>query len=188
MKIKIVNNVPQSKTEAEIRLVRVPAGGGCPELLVAETPVTEKQWLAVMGGSVETGENFPKVNVSYNEAELFCKKLSEEAGYTFRMPTEVEFCRCLGDEPKELEKYAVFDQAAIAKVKTKLPNEFGLFDMRGDVWEWTATAENGRNILRGGSWFNNQVNARAVSRNYPRPALRNNYFGFRVLCCRPPSS
>ena len=188
MKITIVNDVPQSKTEAEIRLVRVPAGGGCPELLVAESPTTENQWVAVMGGNLERGESFPKVNVSFAEAERFCVRLSEESGYTFRMPTEVEFCRCLGDEPKELEKYGVFDQKAIVEVKTKLPNEYGLFDMRGDVWEWTTTVENGRNILRGGSWGDIRGYARAVFRSLNRPAVRANFVGFRVLCCRPTSS
>ena len=187
MKITYVNDTPaMQKNEAEIRLIKLPAGFGCEELWYGETPVTEGQWRDVMGGKLDKGENYPKVNVSFTDAEEFCAKLFASSGEDFRLPTELEQCRAMGHEPTDLKDYAVFRQNNIVEVKTKLPNEYGLFDVRGLIWEWAETGDE-RKTLRGGSWLYSQVNARAVYRYLIHPANRNNHFGFRVLCCRPPS-
>jgi formylglycine-generating enzyme required for sulfatase activity/energy-coupling factor transporter ATP-binding protein EcfA2 len=67
----------------------------------------------------------------------------------------------------------------------------GALDMSGDVWEWTLTDyKSGKStditgtatrVVRGGSWFNNQYNARAAFRHYLVPVSRNSSFGFRVV-------
>ncbi|MBL8190108.1 MAG: SUMF1/EgtB/PvdO family nonheme iron enzyme, partial [Acidobacteria bacterium] len=85
----------------------------------------------------------------------------------------------------------------------------GAFDLSGNAYTWTLSiydqerfpypyrSDDGREdisatgvkrVLRGGSWFDGQLIARAVYRNLVLPAFRGNSFGFRVLCCRPPSS
>ena len=72
-----------------------------------------------------------------------------------------------------------------------------LYDLSGNVWEWCRNkfekpddadvdASGERRVLRGGSWLNNQYNARAAFRDYLLPSGRNNNVGFRVVC-RPPS-
>lgn len=130
------------------------------------------------------GENYPKVNVSAHEAEEFCKVLSERVGRDFRLPTEVEQCRALGLEPKssQLASQAVWGKQSLQPVKTLPPNEFGLYDVRGLVWEWTGGEdEDASRCLRGGSWFFVRGLARAVFRyNYP-PAGRFDDVGFRVV-------
>ena len=170
----------------ELRLVKVPAGWGCEELWYGETPVTEGQWREVMGGEEEKGERFPKVGVSFVDAEEFCQRLSANTGMKFRRPTEVEQCRGLGvePEPEKLGEYAVFGMNKVVEVKTKLPNEWGLYDVRGLVREW---AESGQEMkaLRGGSWNGSRMHARAVCRPDNAPANRYDLIGFRVLCSRP---
>lgn len=180
MRISIIGESCK-ESEPVLHLVRVPAGFGCGELLVGETPITEAQWADVMGGEAKK-PNYPKVNVSALEAEEFCEKLSKQTGMKWRLPTEVEQLRCLGEEPSNLEEYAVFGQDSLKPVKTKKPNEYGLFDMRGLVWEWTSEGEDREyRPLRGGSGFSGQLYARAVYRGSSRPARRSLLIGFRVV-------
>lgn len=185
MKITVKNTSEQpSKPEPELILIPVPAGFGCEALLVGETPVTEAQWVDVVGGEIENGPNYPKVNVNVEDCKEFCKRLGERSDYRFRLPSEVEQARLLGLEPEDLEKYAAFDNNKITEVKTKLPNEYGLYDVRGRVWEWTEP-HGGYSHLRGGSWYGSQLGARGVSRLDCLPAYRDYLAGFRVVVTRP---
>ena len=179
MKIIYVNE-PAVKEQVELGLVKLATGFGCTELWYGETVVTEGQWSDVMGGQVDKGSKYPKVNVSFNDAVEFCEKLSQNSSQKFRLPTEVEQCRGLGGEPEDLDKYAVFDRKEICPVKSKLPNEFGLYDVRGLVWEWAETGEKYKS-LRGGSWLNNLDFARAVFRYDNIPGVRYSSLGFRVV-------
>lgn len=184
MKIEYKNSKIK-KEEATLVMVKVPAGFGCESMLVSETPITEAQWADVMGGEVKN-PNFPKVNVTAFEAESFCRLLSESTGQEFRLPTELEQARCLGVEPENLEDYAVFNRGAITEVKTKLLNEYGLYDTRGLVWEWTQKDKENVCFMRGGSWVSYQLLVRAVYRDNAHAANRYNIIGFRVVLLRPP--
>lgn len=180
MRISIIGESCK-ESEPVLHLVRVPAGFGCGELLVGETPITEAQWADVMGGEAKK-PNYPKVNVSALEAEEFCEKLSKQTGMRFRLPTEVEQLRCLGEEPSNIEEYAVFGQDSLKPVKTKKPNEYGLFDMRGLVWEWTAAFRCGKHrYMRGGSWDTWLVDVQARFRDFASPTYSDDQLGFRVI-------
>lgn len=163
-----------------LNLVHIPAGFGLEEFWMSETPVTVLQWCEVMGLSCgEEEANLPKTQVNIEDIKQFLQRLSENTGKNFRLPTELQWCRAVGEEPKTLKDYAVFGSNELTAVKTKLPNEYGLYDMRGLVYEWMFDGES--YLARGGSWFNLQMDARAVSRNNSRPAFRSNGFGFRVV-------
>ena len=90
----------------------------------------------------------PAVTMTQYSAKQYTKWLSGLTEVQYRLPTEVEWeyaaragskaAYSFGDDPAQLEKYAVFGSTnGAAKVGTKAPNAFGLHDMHGNVWEWT---------------------------------------------------
>jgi formylglycine-generating enzyme required for sulfatase activity len=151
---------------------------------MAETPTTVAQWNEVMPHDPREGKpDWPVTRVSFEDALAFCAAL-KSLGLECSIPTDAQWCRAVGLEPSNLADYAVFNQTAIQPVKTKLPNEFGLYDMRGNVWEWTARRmyrEGQWQYLRGGSWASVHFYARAVCRINRHPAARDDGRGFRVV-------
>jgi formylglycine-generating enzyme required for sulfatase activity len=176
------------------------------------------------GGGAGGGPEFPVDSVSWEEAAAFCRRLSElpaekQAGRVYRLPTEAEWeyaCRagttttfCYG--PALNAAQANFDGrfpyaggepgrsvGKTTRVGTYPANNFGLYDMHGDVWEWCADwldalyyARGPRRdppgpdagsfrVLRGGSWRNHAVTCRAAYRNGLGPQARDSAVGFRV--------
>src|SRR5262249_39487061 len=128
----------------------------------------------------------PVVNVTWDDAQLYVAWLSRMTGKTYRLLTEAEgeyAARAgatsrfpFGDDEAELGKYAWYapnSDARTHEVGQKLPNAFGLYDMLGNVWEWTAdcygpysaeptdgaaktSGDCSRHVVRGGSWYYNQ--------------------------------
>lgn len=113
--------------------------------------VTQRQWLAVMGSNPSEHKgnvNLPVENVSWEQCQEFCKKLSDRSGRVVRLPSEAEWeyaCRagstsayCFGDSRKDLKKYAWSNDNSNAKshpVGKKRANAWGLYDMHGNVDE-----------------------------------------------------
>jgi formylglycine-generating enzyme required for sulfatase activity len=177
------------------------------------TEVTQRQWEAVMGTNPShfKGPDRPVEMVSWRDAQEFLKKLNaKEKDSRYRLPSEAEWeyaCRAGGQEPDEA---ANLDEVAwwlmnsnreTHPVGQKKPNAWGLFDMRGNVWEWVEdwygwdTYAKSRQldpagpgsgffwVLRGGSWrFANTVDFRCARRGCRGPGFRVSYVGFR--CAR----
>ena len=122
--------------------------------------VTQSQYEKVMGNRPWQGKNFdpegpdyPVSFVIWDDAVEFCRKLSEQEGVEYRLPTEAEWeyaCRAgtttaysFGDDESKLGQYAWYDknawdidEAYAHRVGRKLPNPWGLYDLHGNVWEW----------------------------------------------------
>jgi formylglycine-generating enzyme required for sulfatase activity len=178
---------------------------------LGQTEVTQAQWQAVMGSNPSHSQgnpNHPVEQVSWNDAQEFCRRLSQKTGLTFRLPTEAEWeyaCRAgtttaysFGNDAGRLGEYAWFKEnsgGSTKPVATRKPNAWGLHDMHGNVWEWcsdwygeypsgAATDPQGPRsgsgrVLRGGSW-SRYSDCRAANRNGNVPGSRNSLYGFRV--------
>lgn len=133
--------------------------------------VTQSQYESVMGSNPSEfkGANNPVEAVYWDEAVAFCAKLSAlpaevAAGRAYRLPTEAEWeyaCRAgttteysFGDDKKELGKYAWFadnSSTTTHAVGEKLPNDWGLYDMHGNVLEWCSDKAGSSRVNRGGA-------------------------------------
>jgi len=177
------------------------------------TEVTQGQWKAVMGykRSHFRDDNKPAARVSWNDAQKLIQKLNKQEGSDkYRLPTEAEWeyaCRAgsttrffFGDDDSSLRKYAWYGSISggrTHRVAQKKPNDWSLYDMHGNVWEWcqdwkgnypsgSVTDPKGPSggtsrILRGGSWGYGPKLTRSANRNGGDPYSRNVDMGFRLL-------
>jgi len=170
--------------------------------------VMQEQWEAVMGKnpSIKTkGAKLPVTDVSWNDCQEFIKKLNTKTNGGYRLPTEAEWefaCRAGTTTTYSFGDRITNSDANIGSTGTKAvgsykANEFGLYDMHGNVWEWcedfygdlragAATDPKGpvkgiRRVKRGGSYFTNDVSrSRSSSRRDTTPTVRYGDDGFRL--------
>lgn len=175
--------------------------------------VTQTQWKAVMGTEPSNfkGPNRPVETVSWEDAQDFCKKFTTrlKGRAMVRLPTEAEWeCACRAGTTTEyyfgdainakLANYNGKQCQQTADVGSFLSNQWGLYDVHGNVWEWcedwlapysaedqTDPCQIERNasewrILRGGSWGSLSDGCRAAYRIRDSPENRTCYSGFRV--------
>ncbi|MCI6461408.1 MAG: formylglycine-generating enzyme family protein [Prevotella sp.] len=142
---------------------------------IGQTEVTQALWKAVMGNnpSANKGDNKPVEKVSWNDCQDFVIKLNQLTGKRFRLPTEAEWeYACRGGKKSMGYKYSgsntIRDVAwyrsnssfKTHSVGTKSPNELGIYDMSGNVYEWcqdwcgsySSTAQTNPTGALSGSW------------------------------------
>ena len=178
---------------------------------IGKTEVTQALWKAVMGSNPSKfkGENLPVENVSWDDCQVFVRKLNSLTGQNFRLPTEAEWefaCRggnnSLGYKysgSDNIDNVAWFDCNSGRKthfVATKSPNELGIYDMSGNVWEWCSDwydkyssgaqanpkgpeSGSGR-VFRGGGWGGLAGSCRSSNRDCDIPAYRDYGLGLRL--------
>jgi uncharacterized caspase-like protein/formylglycine-generating enzyme required for sulfatase activity len=175
----------------------------CPEMVVlptgiamGKTEVTQGQWKAIMGNNpskfINCGDTCPVEQVSWYDAQAFIQKLNQKTGKEYRLPTEAEWeYACYGGNQSEYCGGNDHDAVGWAgspfsgsthPAGQKQSNGYGLYDMSGNVWEWTndcGSEDCARRVLRGGSWHNTLA-ARAVQRISYKPAVRDSNYGFRL--------
>lgn len=183
---------------------------------IGETEVTQALWEAVMkqNPSLMPGSNRPVEYVTWTMCQTFITRLNELTGEKFRLPTEAEweFAARGGNKTKTTQYsgsdalYAVgwdTDNSSNVthEVKTRQPNELGIYDMSGNVAEWcqdwmgtytstpqtdpTGPMSGQRRIVRGGSWNSySSSDCRTAARSSNIPEAKNNSLGFRLALSR----
>ena len=161
---------------------------------MADTPCTQSLWIALMGRNQSRFKNnptYPVENVSWDEVQEFLMTLGRFAPeLNARLPTEEEWeyaCRAGTAESRygNLDDIAWYEGNSgytTHRVGLKKPNPWGLYDMLGNVWEWTNSEVHGQErVFRGGSWDVLARRVRAASRDAFEPGDRLWDLGFRFI-------
>lgn len=199
---------------------------------IQTTTVTQEEWLALMSynpsqfknksdckndykktRNIDLCSQHPVDSVSFKEANEFIKRLNErDKEYFYRLPTEAEWelaarggtgtAYFFSDNGDNYDKFIVFDTNSTKQVKSKRPNQFGLFDMLGNVSQWvsdfydyypgldpdnsvkdpTGPIAGNYRIVRGSNWEEYRLNMyRSAAREWIDAASTNNHIGFRLV-------
>ena len=184
---------------------------------IGKFEVTQDLWLAVMGSwpgpapsdSCGVGDDYPAYYVSWDDCYSFVRKLNQLTGVNFRLPTEAEWEYAARGGSKSMGyRYSgsnIIDDVAwyannsggkAHPVGTKSPNELGIYDMSGNVYEWCQgwygsygsdpqtnpqgpSSGPGR-VFRSGSRGSNAKSCRVSNRCNDHPNYRNSIYGFRL--------
>ena len=179
---------------------------------IGKYEVTQALWKIVMGSNPSNfkGDNLPVENVSWNNCQKFISKLNKLTGKSFRLPTEAEweFAARGGNKSRgylysgsnaigDVAWYEGNSSFMTHAVGTKQPDELGIYDMTGNVWEWcqdwydsyssspqtnpTGAVSGSYRVDRGGSWNCLARSCRASCRDRCTPDYRNNSCGLRLV-------
>lgn len=192
---------------------------------LAETTVTQALWQAVLSEnpSAFKGDNRPVENVSWDDVQVFIERLNQlHPDLHTRLPWEAEWeyaCRAgsqtqrpfnfdgeltlakvnysgTSEYSNEISKGALMETA---EVKTYPCNDWGLYEMHGNIWEWCQDSwqrnlgkeavrdpwqqpldSDGARVVRGGSWYHYGRSVRSAFRDRNSPVDRNDFLGFRL--------
>lgn len=183
------------------------------DFYLSKYEVTQKLWFVIMNTNPSTviNDNYPVNNISWDACQLFIQKLNTITGRNFRLPTETEWeyaakARLNVDGSidsvgykysgtnSNLEDYAWYSANSgghIHAVGSKKPNDFGIYDMSGNVMEWcqdiytnysTGSPDIGKDerVLRGGCYDNDSVAQKCTTRGSGPYNFTMPFFGFRL--------
>jgi formylglycine-generating enzyme required for sulfatase activity len=187
---------------------------------IAAFPVTQAEYAMVVGErpSAVRGDRLPVEGVSWWDAVRFCNALSQREGLAlayqfdgdgegvewdrsaggYRLPTEAEWeyaCRAGTTGPRygsldEIAWYRGNSGERVHEVGGRQPNDWGLYDMLGNVWDWCwdiydAEVYGTYRVLRGGGWFDEHWSCRASVRRRSHPIFAVDDVGFRIARSGP---
>ena len=182
---------------------------------MAKYEVTQAQWIKVMGSNPSKfkGDNHPVEQVSWEDTQRFIDQLNKkEQVNKYRLPTEAEWeysaragtetSYYFGNDAALLNKYGWHTDnsgKATNPVGQKDPNNWGLYDVSGNVWEWVQDWYDSKyyiiaskhdpkgpemghyRVNRGGSWYSKPFLLRSANRSAYSPDFKKDILGFRLL-------
>ena len=193
---------------------------GLDSFYMGKFPVTQAVWKAVMGTehnpSFYHGDLRPVETVSWENCEQFIQRLNEETGKNYRLPFEAEweyaarggwlsqrYLYAGSDKLNEVGWYVENSDRETKDVGLKHPNELGLYDMSGNVWEWCqdwyseeyyqacfdqgivknpiGAEKSDDRVIRGGSWSGKPLDSPSTDRRDDSPGIRFNDLGLRLV-------
>lgn len=168
-------------------------------ITIGKYEVNQGQWKAMMGSNPShffaCGDDCPVENISWNDVQEFIEKINQRTGKRYRLPSRIEWmAACLAGQRSQfcgsdnVNMVAWFDENLENKthqVGTKNPNDFGLYDMSGNVEEWVQDCyhedcRNG-NIGLGGSFTDSRKRVMAGTGGQVNRNTRVNSYGFRLV-------
>ncbi len=186
---------------------------------IGETEVTQDLWKAVVGAPQSIEPGYPMTNVSWESCQSFIRRLNSITGENFRLPTEAEWeFAARGGNLSKGYKYSGSNKLGsvgwykdncpevwplarktVCRVKRKSPNELGVYDMSGNVWEWcqdwfgdyssdsqvdpkgsTSYRDRKQRVTRGGSFESPAKECRVTWRSSMLPDGWHRWTGFRL--------
>lgn len=169
------------------------------DFLIGKTEVTQELWKAVTGKNPSSmrGKEKPVETVSWNDCQEFLQKLSQLTGQNFRLPTENEWeyaarggnkatgCKFSGSNVMgKVGWYSGNSDNQTHPVASKMPNELGIFDMSGNLWEWCSDiyqgVDNLQYVIRGGCFTDATQICTITNRGKSDPATASDICGLRL--------
>lgn len=187
------------------------------DFYIGRFEVTQRLWRFVMGGNpahFNECRDCPVEMITYFESMEFIQKINQLTGLNFRLPTEAEWEYAasgggFGKRTKysgslkinEVAWFGTNSGKSTHPVGTKMPNAVGIYDMSGNVYEWTQDwmgkyrkdsqndpkgPEKGRmKVIRGGCWYDTEEGCRIKSRVEMKPNEKNGCLGLRLVHDHP---
>ena len=156
--------------------------------------VTQTEYQKVAGANPSAFQDAykPVDSVSWNEAMSFCRKLTDgerkeemlPEGFAYTLPTQAQWeSLAAGVELKDAVTSSGAPSSSTAVVGSLGANGLGLYDIRGNVWEWCLDPQDKPfRVARGAAWDTSfEVNLRPEFRWYGSPDDRKNVVGFRCV-------
>lgn len=184
------------------------------DFYIGKYEVTQRQWYSVMGtypSYFKNCDDCPVEQVSWNDIQGFLSKLNSKTGKSYRLPTEAEweYAARGGNKSQEylfsgsnyiedVAQYEGNNNKSTKSVGSKIPNELGIYDMSGNVWEWcsdwysesyyiNSTLRNPKGpnfgtmrVMHGGSWLSSLTVCSVAIRSRDYPTNRGYNIGFRL--------
>ena len=182
------------------------------DFYIGKYEVTQTQWIEIMynNPSIFKGDDLPVENVSWENVQEFIRKLNVKTGKKYRLPTEAEWeFAAKGGLQGNGYKYSGSNiieavawyngnaQGTTQPIGNKQPNELGIHDMSGNVWEWCqdwygrydktnqanpkGPSSGSERVFRGGGLYVNEKYCRTTIRNSGSPQQKNRNLGFRLV-------
>ncbi len=182
---------------------------------ILKTHVTQALWFSVMDTNPSCHRdcyNCPVDNISWYDAQIFIAKLNALKHGHYRLPTEAEFEYAARGGNKSVNNeysgsnaindvgwYLDNSEGMSHPEGQKKPNELGLADMSGNMWEWCSDwfdmnyykmsplnnpigpAKGDRKVVRGGTWASLDEGCLVVARGCAYPDFRDKFIGFRIV-------